>query len=251
MQTYCGISYGHFITASWRLIGRQGLERNINGTDLLRIHPGCRGAQEIYEPDVWHHLLSSLQPGDCVVDVGAHIGLYAVAMAKRLGPNGKVYAFEPDASNRAFLIEHTRLNGLAGRVVCLPVAVSSSDGLIGFAANSNSESHIARKDNGSTSEVVANRLDTLFHSTRVDILKIDVEGFEEHVLRGATELLSDLTRRPRLICMEVHPYAWDAAGTAPDALLTALSSLGYRARTVSGETVTSIRGYGHVFASPM
>ncbi len=232
------------------LIGRQGLRRNINGTDPLRIHPGCRGVQEVYEPDVWHHLLTSLQPGDCVVDVGAHIGLYAVAMAKRLGPNGKVYAFEPDAGNRAFLIEHTRLNGLARRVICLPVAVSSSDGLIGFAANSNSESHIAMNDHGATSEVVAIRLDTLFRSARVDILKIDVEGFEEHVLRGATDLLSDFTRRPRLICIEVHPYGWDAAGTAPGTILDLLRGLCYRAYTASGEAVTSIQGYGHVFARP-
>ncbi len=233
------------------LIGRQGLQRNINGTDILRIHPACRAVQETYEPEVWDYLLSFLRPDDCVVDVGAHIGLYAAAMAKRLGPRGKVYAIEPDAANRALLIEHIRLNRLAARLICLPVAVSSSDGLIGFTANSNSESHIAVNDHCATSEVVANRLDTLFRSTRVDILKIDVEGFEEHVLCGATDLLSDLKRRPRLICMEVHPYAWEAAGTTADTLLNLLWALRYRTCAISGEPVSSIHGYGHVFAYPL
>lgn len=236
-----------FYDRTLALIGKNGLQRNMNGTDLLRVHPSCRGVQEGYEPDVWSHLLNSLKSRDCVVDVGAHIGLYAIAMAKRLGPHGKVYACEPDTSNRKLLREHIRLNGLGRRIVCLPVAVGSFDGLTEFAENSNSESHIALAGER-TSEVVCMRLDTLFRTTRVDILKIDVEGFEEHVLRGAAELLSDPARRPRLICLEVHPYAWNTADTAPEAVLTLLRGSRYRLCTVSGEPLERIQDYGHVFA---
>ena len=232
------------------LVGRQGLERNINGTDLIRVHARCRGVQEKYEPEVWSHLLDSLHSGDCVVDVGAHIGLYSIAMAKRIRPDGKVYACEPDASNRRLLIENVRLNELERRVVCLPIAISSSDGLAGFVENSNNESHIAFGDQNAPSEVPCFRLDTLFRTSRVDILKIDVEGFEEHVLRGAVELLSHAALRPRLICLEVHPYAWHSAGTESDAVFKFLSEVHYRLFTVSGEPITAIENYGHVFAYP-
>lgn len=232
------------------LLAKNGLQRNINGTDLLRVHASFRGVQEIYEPEAWSYVMASLQPGDCMVDVGAHIGLYALAAAKHLGPHGRVYACEPDTGNRTDLIEHIRLNGLEKQILCLPVAIGSSDGLVGFTPKWDSESHIAATDEASTSEVVCVRLDTLFRANRVDILKIDVEGFEEHVLRGATELLSDFQRRPRLICMEVHPYAWSAAGTAPDAILVLLEALRYRVYRASGETVRSIEDYGHVFARP-
>jgi Met-10+ like-protein len=101
-----------FYDRTLALVARHGLQRNMNGSDLLRVHSSCRGVQENYEPEVWSQLLNSLQPGDFVVDVGAHIGLYSVAMATRVGPQGKVYACEPDASNRKFLVEHIRLNGL-------------------------------------------------------------------------------------------------------------------------------------------
>ncbi|MEM2045746.1 MAG: hypothetical protein QXO20_06155 [Candidatus Bathyarchaeia archaeon] len=56
-------------------LGRNGLERIINGTDRILILPKFRGVGETYEPEVWSHLMAQARPGDIVADVGAHIGL--------------------------------------------------------------------------------------------------------------------------------------------------------------------------------
>ena len=70
-----------------------GLERIINGTDSMRIAPEFRQITEVYEPDVWARVMSAVTPGSVVVDVGAYVGLYTIALAQRTGPTGRVYAF--------------------------------------------------------------------------------------------------------------------------------------------------------------
>ena len=64
--------------------GRNGLERILNGTDRILVSPEARGTAEIYEPEVWRALMAEVRTGDTFVDVGAFIGLYAVAVGLRL-----------------------------------------------------------------------------------------------------------------------------------------------------------------------
>jgi hypothetical protein len=81
--------------------GRGGLERVINGTDRVLIAPQFRNLGESYVPDVWRLVMTAVRLGDLVADVGAHIGLYAMALAQRVGLAGRVTAFEPDQRNYA------------------------------------------------------------------------------------------------------------------------------------------------------
>src|SRR5207244_1654449 len=104
-------------------LGRRGLERLMNGTDRIRLSPKFRNLGEIYEPDIWNQFMSSLSPGDVVADVGAHIGLYTIALAKRLAPNGSVIAFEPDEQNYNALAQHVRLNEVQAVVETVRAAV--------------------------------------------------------------------------------------------------------------------------------
>ena len=83
---------------------------------------------------------------------------------------------------------------------------------------------------------------------RIDILKIDVEGFEEMVLRGAQNLLCTAAFRPRTIFIEVHPYAWASLGSGSTALLRLLNQAGYRVETLEGLPVRSIERYGEIVA---
>src|SRR6267378_3778756 len=114
------------------LIGRQGLRRKINGTDTILVSPRHRGVPELYEPEVWRHVMSSVRNGDVVVDVGAHFGLYTVALALRVGQTGHVIAFEPDAANYEALRLHLKLNRVELRVQPLPAAAGATDGTVRF-----------------------------------------------------------------------------------------------------------------------
>jgi FkbM family methyltransferase len=197
-------------TALLAIVAKNGLVRVINGTDVIRLIPEHRAVAETYEPDIWKCIMDEVRSGDVVADIGANIGLYTIALAKRVADGGKVHAFEPDPANFRDLDRHCRLNQVSARVVAYQVAVAGADVRVAFEAGRGSESHIG--SGAIVSEVDGVRLDSLFAGDRVDILKIDVEGFEEAVLKGALGLLSDMTRGPRIIYIEVHPFAWGQFG---------------------------------------
>src|SRR5947209_4602202 len=96
--------------------GRRGLVRLLNGQDPVRIRPAHRYAAESYEPAVCDYLKRHVQPGMVVFDVGAHVGLFTVLLARWAGSTGRVFAFEPAPQTRAALTDHLALNDLAGRV---------------------------------------------------------------------------------------------------------------------------------------
>jgi FkbM family methyltransferase len=184
--------------------------------------------------------------GDTFVDVGAFIGLYTVAAAKRIGPAGKVIAFEPDPANAAALQVHLRLNEVSDRVDIIQAAATDHGGSVAFNGTGGCESHVDPASVGK--RVKAMRLDDVSEQ-RVDLLKIDVEGHEEAVLRGAAKLLRDPKRAPGLVYVEVHPYAWKALGTTSDSLLACLKETGYELTTPDGNPVTSINAWGELIAT--
>jgi FkbM family methyltransferase len=225
-----------------------GLERHINGTDSILVIPELYVIGEEYEPNVWRSVMAEVKPGDHVVDVGAYVGLYTVALAKRVGTRGQVFAFEPDPGNRELLRRQCDLNGVGQSVDIRDCAVGDVDGVVAFSAGLSSESHVSQSFGGTTRAVRMNTLDAELRDARVDLMKIDVEGFECHVLRGARRLLGDPRRRPRAIFIEVHPFAWEAINTSSAELLAELSSAGYAVTHLDCSPVASIREYGEIVA---
>jgi FkbM family methyltransferase len=230
------------------LLGRNGLTRVVNGTDRLLVLPRFRGVPESYEPEAWHQIMSLLKPDSVVVDVGAYIGLYTVAIARRMGPAGKVIAFEPDPDSFAALKAHVQLNRVSDHVELIQAAAGAESGTVPFEAGRHSMSRIAGKQAKDTNVVRAVRLDTVLANKRVDILKIDVEGFEEQVVRGASGILESPGRAPHTIFIEVHPYAWEELGVTSESLLKLLESSGYRVFDLQGRAITSITTYGQIVA---
>ncbi|MFZ0658613.1 MAG: FkbM family methyltransferase, partial [Candidatus Binataceae bacterium] len=113
------------------------------------------------------------------------------------------------------------------------------------------ESHVANVADSSDASIRVPMvtLDSVFPDSRVNLLKIDVEGYEEPVLRGAHALLGDPARRPRAIFVEVHPFAWEALGTTSDSILDLLTGAGYRVESPDGVLVSRISEYGHIVAT--
>ena len=135
----------------------------------------------------FHTLDRLLLPGMTVVDVGANLGTHTLFAAKRIGENGKVIAFEPDPDMFDSLTANT--DGLAN-VQRHRLAVSSASGMVEFHVNADSAKSSLVRLGGAVARIIveAVRLDDQVKEP-IDFLKIDVEGHELEVLKGAGELL--------------------------------------------------------------
>jgi FkbM family methyltransferase len=231
-----------------KLTGRRGIERIINGTDPLFVLPQYRHVSETYEPAMWTHLITRLRPDDTVADVGAFIGLYTVAIAKRLPKGGKVIACEPDPKNAAVLKGHVALNRVADRVEIIEAVVSERIGEALFQSGEESQSRVSAEPTDNATMIASITLDRIFADRPLDVVKIDVEGHEEAVLRGASCVLQSRERAPRIIYIEVHPYAWATLGTSSASLLGFLRGCGYEVTTLGGQPVAQIHTYGEIIA---
>ena len=95
----------------------RGVERVINGTDRFRLSAQSRGfIAEKYEPAVWRRVMREVRAGDHVAEVGASMGLYALAFAGRVGAAGHVTAFEPDPESTSALEANIGVNGWQDRI---------------------------------------------------------------------------------------------------------------------------------------
>ena len=177
-----------------------------------------------WEPELAE--LFELEEGMVFLDVGAHIGKYAVRAAVKVGDNGRVIAVEPDRDNFELLVKNIALNGLRN---CIPlrIAAYSSEGELNLFRGPSSAEHSTCEDFGKGSyKVRARVLDNVLKEigvAGVDMIKIDVEGAEIDVLRGLEETLRK--GKTRLI-MEVMKR--DDAG-----VVGYLNGLDYRERLIS------------------
>jgi FkbM family methyltransferase len=150
-----------------------------------------------------------VHPGDVVWDVGANVGLFTFASAFAAGASGHVVAIEADT----FLIDLLRKSAAAtsgdrAQVTVLPVAVSNSLSIADFhiAQRGRSTNHLASsrgssqtggvRETASVMTVTLDWLTTQMHSPRV--IKIDVEGAEASVLKGAEQLVA--SAKPVMLC---------------------------------------------------
>jgi FkbM family methyltransferase len=142
--------------------------------------------------------------GDTVMDVGANIGLFTVVLARAVGPDGRVIAIEPVSGNADRILANLGLNRLAN-VCLLQAAAGREDGHVDLNMSNDpaypSIHQVAEcKANGSSIRVAVQRLDGIWQDSgkpHISFIKIDVEGAELEVLRGARELLAQC--RPDLL----------------------------------------------------
>jgi FkbM family methyltransferase len=156
---------------------------------------------------------SCLASGMRVVDVGANIGYYLLLFESVVGPEGSIDCFEPEPDNLVELERNVRGNRFTN-VRVHPMAVGARAGTVSLRRGMNA----ALDDQGDLTAPIG-CLDELV-TPPVDFVKIDVEGYEGHVLAGATRLLSAC--RPTLF-VEIHP-GFLAAPYTVDAIVSTLSS---------------------------
>lgn len=142
----------------------------------------------IYEPTETKLIQSIIKPGDNVVDIGAHIGYYTLIMSKLVGPTGMVFAFEPDEGNFELLEKNVKLNGCTNVMLENMVVTDTVGPVKLFNGDESSNPTIVGSDDKFTL-VNGTSLDTYFRGINVDFIKMDVEGAEYLVLKGAVRLL--------------------------------------------------------------
>lgn len=168
-----------------------------------------------HEPYVQELLASFLRPGWVAYDVGSYVGVFALPIARAVGPAGKVFAFEPDPDSAARLREHVARNHLEDRVRVVEAAAWRREaGQIPYRRGCKALSQGGVEAEG-THPVLASGKKILVRSISLDafvaqgnpapqLLKIDVEGGEAAVMEGAEGLI---TRDKPLIICEVHHLA--------------------------------------------
>ena len=159
-------------------------------------------------------VFESLRPGDTFLDVGSHVGLYAIGAAGRVGTSGRVVAFEPTPDTVRKLAHNLALNKLATRVRIEQVAASDTDGMVSFTISGTSmmnsiftgapEGHSRPGGPTRSIQVRTATLDRYFKPSERTVVKIDTEGHEPAVLRAAPQLLAS----PARVFVELHPWAW-------------------------------------------
>lgn len=166
-----------------------------NDGDLQELYYHQDGAQWY---DKEKRILSPyLEPGDTVIDVGANLGFMSVLFAQLVGPTGNVFALEP--SRRAFeKLEYTIQINEVDRIVkpiCKGCGANSDTQFLHHITPSSGNSSLVPQNEmagGHTEKIEIETLDNLMpdlFTDRVDLLKIDTEGFEIQVLQGAIDLL--------------------------------------------------------------
>jgi len=162
---------------------------------------------EIYIRDVYCKEL--LKEGMNVIDVGAHIGTYTILAAEKIGKNGKIVAIEPEPQNYERLLENIKLNNLQN-VVPIKIALTDHNGFEKLYLSSSSVCHslIFKENKESYINVSVKILDKLLEELnlkRVDIIKIDAEGAEIPILKGAEKTLKANPNTKIIVAAERYP----------------------------------------------
>jgi FkbM family methyltransferase len=234
-----------------RLVGdgrlRRGLRAVFRRTLLLRNGGGLRstlphGEQVRVAPEyrflTWNPVeyeafRACMRPGDSALDVGANVGAYAILFGLWAGERGRVVAFEPSPDAFSGLRRHIALNGLDGRVECVRAAVADSVGEATFVSDgSQGTNHLgtAAGAGGQVIRVPTTTIDDVCRERqlRPRVIKIDVEGAEIAVLRGARRTIAAMDRDAGLF-VEMHPAAWRDLGLSLADMQAELSAQGLRA----------------------
>lgn len=215
-----------------------GVRRSVIATDAghFYVDPvsgfGALLSQGGYEPGVVLALWSLLSPGACFVDVGANEGYFSVIAAKLVGAGGTVLAIEPQRRLRPVLEKNFELNRVThARILDVAISDRSGAGTLHLSPDTNTGSTALSQTTSYATETSMIELATLEallaqqQVDRVDLLKLDVEGFEYEALLGSPALFR--SGRVRAIALELHPRALLARDRAVEDILFFLKSCGY------------------------
>jgi FkbM family methyltransferase len=221
--------------------GGRGVAWHVDDTTTLRIDPRCRWIRNpSYEADVAAYLKAGIKPGHACIDVGAHVGFYAMQMALWTAPGGRVVAFEPNPTARAVLQANIALNRMTDRVTIEPSAAGAAAGTADL-FHGDDTTGLSRLDapNADSASAAPIRVPVITldeycttHRLTPDWILVDAEGADLAVLQGAAGLLRDTAVQ---VVVEMHASLWDPRHTTPATFEAFLASCGRKAIPITGQ----------------
>ena len=195
-----------------------------------------------FEEDVEKNIHSLVKPGMCVLDIGANVGYHTFRMSKLTIPSGQVYAIEPTSWAYRRLIRNASLNPDLNNIIFSQLGLSNADtGTV--PVQFQSSYRLDGKQQSTTENIELITLDTYLERegiTKLDFIKLDVDGFEGKVLQGASKSLNKM--RP-IILMELNPSTMLENDDDPDVMVQILMQAGYRFETSHGQPIKDLSKY--------
>jgi FkbM family methyltransferase len=194
-----------------------------------------------YEPGMRSILGTFLGPGKVFVDLGANEGYFTVLGARLTRPEGRVIAIEPQDRLIPIISTNLRQNDLSATIVKTAVSDRRVTTVLHLAPSTNPGSsglHRATKYPVPKQPVRTVTLADVLDDNQVgvvDLLKVDIEGFEFEAILGSPHLFTE--KRIKAMALELHPAALTARGKSVEELGSFLAGAGYSATTIGGHTV--------------
>lgn len=216
------------------VVTRRGIRYELNLSEGIDLAIYLGGS---FEADTVRTIARYVRPGQTILDIGANIGALTLELARSAGVEGRVVAFEPTKFAFDKLCRNLALNPeLARRVVAMQAFIGSTEdaaapGTIfsSWPLTGGGDLHATHFGQSKTTEGAATRrLDCVVSDLkieRVDLVKLDVDGYECDVLSGATELLG--AQKP-IFLIELAPYVHDERGHSFEQFLSFFLREGYR-----------------------
>jgi FkbM family methyltransferase len=185
----------------------------------------------VFEPHETRIVRTNLRPGGTFVDVGANVGYYTAMAANIVGQAGRVYAFEPSPYAFARLrcmVDRNRFSNVTVNQCGLSDAPGTVNLYLGRDSHNHTPTMVAHENSNATS-VAVDTLDNFgarLGIDRIDLLKIDVEGYEPRVLAGAQRLLQE--RRIGSILCEFNEHWLSRAASNPEHLEDLMRTAGFK-----------------------
>ncbi len=182
-----------------------------------------------FEPGVTRVFKGQIKTGMVFVDIGAHIGYYTLLTSKLIGTDGFVFAFEPNPDNGILLEKSIKANGFKNiKLTKKALAQKTGKTSLFMSGVSNDSRCYFSGENRKSIEVETVSLDDFFKGTdqKIDFIKMDVDGFEFSVLRGAEKTISN--SKNLMLISEFCPEYLTKAGEDPREYISYLEKLGFK-----------------------
>jgi FkbM family methyltransferase len=204
----------------WLARHDEGFRSVLPGGEVVMVAPAFRHIT--WNRDEYRAFRAAVTPGSTVLEAGSNVGAYTVLFGQWVESAGQVFAFEPDPAAFEGLRRHIEINHLGDRIK--PVAAAISDGsqrslrlVLGESSGISRMAHDEDTSASNVTEVPAFSIDAFCAERGIapTVIKIDVEGAELAVLRGARATIAAAGSRLQLF-VEMHPALWPALGYGAD-----------------------------------